>query len=110
MRKYGDKWMGSPTLYHNCTAPDGQMRIGMTEDGRHWIEATDPPTRVYHCHYCGEKLERPDVKIEVSRGILQAMTAELWRAHQCLQTGFARNAKGIVANEAERIEGILADD
>jgi len=86
------------------------MRIGMTEDGRHWIEATDPPTRVYHCHYCGEKLERPDVKIEVSRLKLEEIAMELWRARKLLsqRTPLAILSSGAqFADVEELIDAIL---
>ncbi|GAH83547.1 unnamed protein product [marine sediment metagenome] len=38
--------------------------------------------RVNHCPYCGQKLEPPDVKIEVNREVLVEMVNALWAAQQ----------------------------
>ena len=62
---------------HMCEGCEGAS-IALWADGK-WYLRTDWQTRVpiTHCPYCGEKLEVPDEKIEVSRKVLEDWAAKL---------------------------------
>ncbi len=70
-------------IRHECTANDRGHSIEYYHLIKLWYLKALQDCVVYHCPYCGLKLE-PPVKIEVSRKVLDTWHAELHRAHQVL--------------------------
>ena len=92
-------------MEHTCAANGDDHRIQIAQDGkwylnRHWV--------ISFCPYCGEKLESPDVKIEVSQKMLEEIASDLREIRRHLW-GFPGEASSEILNIIVRIREILDD-
>jgi hypothetical protein len=74
---------------HECEA--GLNRPIIYHNGSNWAVGGGDTRKtawgfwITYCPYCGEKLEAPDVKVEVSKATLEEWRSCLWDVHNWAQ-------------------------